>query len=67
MQGADEEEKAQRVLVVDPSQKKVAGAKLVTEKLGVRPVANLNLSDVLFASSYDGSNINNRDGREKHE
>lgn len=62
MQGADEEEKAQRVLVVDPSQKKVAGAKLVTEKLGVRPVANLNLSDVLFASSYDGSNINNRDG-----
>lgn len=62
MQGADEEEKAQRVLVVDPSQKKVAGAKLVTEKLGVRPVANLNLTDVLFASSYDGSNINNRDG-----
>ena len=62
MQGADEEEMAQRVLVVDPSQKKVAGAKLVTEKLGVRPVANLDLSDVLFASSYDGSNINNRDG-----
>ena len=62
MQGADEKEMAQRVLVVDPSQKKVAGAKLVTEKLGVRPVANLDLSDVLFASSYDGSNINNRDG-----
>lgn len=56
------EEMAQRVLVVDPSQKKVARAKLVTEKLDVRPAANLNLSDVLFASSYDGSNINNRDG-----
>lgn len=61
IQGSDEE-MAQRVLVVDPSQKKVAGDKLVTEKLGVRPVANLDLSDVLFASSYDGSNINNRDG-----
>lgn len=61
IQGSDEE-MAQRVLVVDPSQKKVAGDKLVTEKLGVRPVANLDLSDVLFASSYDGSNSNNRDG-----
>lgn len=61
-QDAGEEEKAQYVLVVDPSQKKVAGAKLVTEKLDVWPAVDLNLSNVLFASSYDGSNINNRDG-----
>ena len=57
-----DEEMAQRVLVVDPSQEKIAGDELVTGQLDVRPAANLNLSNVLFASSYDGSNINNRDG-----
>ena len=62
MQDADEEEKAQCVLVVDPSQKKVARAELVTEKFDVWPAVDLDLSNVLFASSYDGSNINNRDG-----
>ena len=62
MQDADEEEKAQYVLVVDPSQKKVARAELVTEKFDVWPAVDLNLSNVLFASSYDGSNSNNRDG-----
>lgn len=62
MQDADEEEKAQCVLVVDPSQKKVAEAKLVTEKLDVWPAVDLDLSKVLFASSYDVSNSNNRDG-----
>ena len=56
------EEMAQRVLVVNPSQERIEGDKLVTEQLDVRPAANLNLSNVLFASSYDGSNINNRDG-----
>lgn len=61
-QDADEGEKAQCVLVVDPSQKKVARAELVTEKFDVWPAVDLNLSNVLFASSYDGSNINNRDG-----
>lgn len=61
-QDADEEEKAQYVLVVDPSQKKVARAELVTEKFDVWPAVDLNLSNVLFASSYDGSNSNNRDG-----
>lgn len=62
MQDADEKEKAQCVLVVDPSQKKVARAELVTEKFDVWPAVDLNLSNVLFASSYDGSNSNNRDG-----
>ena len=62
MQDADEEEKAQCVLVVDPSQKKVARAGLVTEKFDVWPAVDLDLSNVLFASSYDGSNSNNRDG-----
>lgn len=56
------EEMAQRVLVVNPSQERIEGDKLVTEQLDVRPAANLNLSNVLFASSYDGSNSNNRDG-----
>ena len=49
----------QFVSVVD---KKVLGAKMVTEKLDVWPAVDLNLSNVLFASSYDGSNINNRNG-----
>ena len=49
----------QFVSVVD---KKVWGAKMVTEKLDVWPAVDLNLSNVLFASSYDGSNSNNRDG-----
>lgn len=49
----------QFVSVVD---KKVWGAKMVTEKLDVWPAVDLNLSNVLFASSYDGSNINKRDG-----
>lgn len=49
----------QFVSVVD---EKVGGAKTVTEKLDVWPALDLNMSDVLFASSYDGSNINNRDG-----
>lgn len=49
----------QFVSVVD---KKVLGAKMVTEKLDVWPAVDLDLSNVLFASSYDGSNINNRDG-----
>ena len=62
MQDADEKEKAQCVLVVDPSQKKVARAELVTEKFDVWPAVDLNLSNVLFASSYDESNSNNRDG-----
>ena len=61
-QDADEGEKAQCVLVVDPSQKKVARDELVTEKFDVWPAVDLNLSNVLFASSYDGSNSNNRDG-----
>lgn len=56
------EEMAQRVLVVNPSQERIEGDKLVTEQLDVRQAANLNLSNVLFASSYDGSNSNNRDG-----
>ena len=56
------EKMAQRVLVVDPSQKKIAGDELVTEQLDVRPAANLNLSNVLFASSYDVNDINSRDG-----
>ena len=62
IQGADEKEMAQCVLVVDPSQKKIAEAKLVTEKLDVRPAVDLDLSNVLFASSYDGSNASNRNG-----
>lgn len=57
-----DEEMAQRVLVVDPSQEKIAGDELVTEQLDVRPAANLNLSNVLFASSYDVNDINSRDG-----
>ena len=42
--------------------KKVGGAKTVTEKLDVWPAVDLDLSNVIFASSYDGSNSNNRDG-----
>lgn len=49
----------QFVSVVD---KKVLGAKMVTEKLDVWPAVDLDMSNVLFASSYDGSNINNWDG-----
>lgn len=49
----------QFVSVVD---EKVGGAKMVTEKLDVWPAVDLDLSNVLFASSYDGSNINNRNG-----
>ena len=56
------EEMAQRVLVVDPSQERIVGDKLVTEQLDVRPAANLNLSNVLFASSYDGKDESKRNG-----
>ena len=52
----------QDVQFVNVADKKVGGAKTVTEKLDVWPAVDLNLSNVLFASSYDGSNINNRDG-----
>ena len=52
----------QDVQFVDVANKIVGGAKTVTEKLDVWPAVDLNLSNVLFASSYDGSNINNRDG-----
>ncbi len=52
----------QDVQFVNVADKKVGGAKTVTEKLDVWPAVDLNLSNVLFASSYDGSNSNNRDG-----
>lgn len=52
----------QDVQFVDVANKIVGGAKTVTEKLDVWPAVDLDLSNVLFASSYDGSNINNRDG-----
>ena len=52
----------QDVQFVNVADKKVGGAKTVTEKLDVWPAVDLDLSNVLFASSYDGSNINNRDG-----
>ena len=52
----------QDVQFVDVANKIVGGAKTVTEKLDVWPAVDLNLSNVLFASSYDGSNSNNRDG-----
>lgn len=52
----------QDVQFVNVADKKVGGAKTVTEKLDVWPAVDLDLSNVLFASSYDESNINNRDG-----
>lgn len=52
----------QDVQFVNVADKKVGGAKTVTEKLDVWPAVDLDLSNVLFASSYDGSNSNNRDG-----
>lgn len=52
----------QDVQFVNVADKKVGGAKTVTEKLDVWPAVDLDMSNVLFASSYDGSNSNNRDG-----
>ena len=52
----------QDVQFVNVADKKVGGAKTVTEKLDVWPAVDLDMSNILFASSYDGSNINNRDG-----
>lgn len=52
----------QDVQFVNVADGKVGGAETVTEKLDVWPAVDLNLSNVLFASSYDGSNSNNRDG-----
>lgn len=52
----------QDVQFVNVADKKVGGAKTVTEKLDVWPAVDLDMSNVLFASSYDGSNINNWDG-----
>ena len=42
--------------------KKVGGAKTVTEKLDVWPAVDLDMSNILFASSYDGSNVSNQNG-----
>lgn len=52
----------QDVQFVNVADKKVGGAKTVTEKLDVWPAVDLDMSNILFASSYDESNINNRDG-----
>ena len=52
----------QNVQFVNVANGEVMGAKTVTEELDVWPAVDLDLSNVLFASSYDGSNINNRDG-----
>ena len=52
----------QNVQFVNVAAGEVVGAKTVTEELDVWPAVDLDLSNVLFASSYDGSNINNRDG-----
>ena len=52
----------QNVQFVNVANGEVMGAKTVTEELDVWPAVDLVLSNVLFASSYDESNINNRDG-----
>lgn len=52
----------QNVQFVNVADKKVGGAKTVTEKLDVWPAVDLNMSNILFASSYDGSNVSNQNG-----
>ena len=52
----------QNASFVNTYNKMVQGAKPVTTELDVWPAANLNLSNVLFASSYDGKDESNRNG-----
>lgn len=52
----------QDVQFVNVADKKVGGAKTVTEKLDVWPAVDLDMSNILFASSYDGSNVSNQNG-----
>lgn len=52
----------QDVQFVNVADGKVGGAETVTEKLDVWPALDLDMSNVLFASSYDVNDINSRDG-----